>query len=111
MEDKYTKHEYVLDLKEGPMPFTSIVCSEEEFEALLVDMFDRTRIRMGDTGERMGDEMVNRYRQAKYIPLVARGSVTEWMFARYEISTELMAVVVRGYGPKMAQDAMRKFSN
>lgn len=111
MEDSYTKHEYVLDLKEGPTSFTSIVCSEEEFESLLDGMTSRSRIRMVDTGERMMDEHVENFRRAKYIPLVARGSITEWMFTRYDTQAKLMAVVVRGYGPKMALDNMHRFTN
>lgn len=37
-------------------------------------------------------------REAGHIPYVARGKKTEWLFKRFEIESNGMAVCVRGFG-------------
>ena len=110
-QEKFTKHEFELPIQGDLTGFTSIVCAEAEFEDLCDEFSHQAQIMMIDKSSRMDAGDVDKFRSAKYIPLVQRGRLTQWLFDRYGVTTPLMAVVVRGHGPKMALEMSRRFSN
>jgi hypothetical protein len=80
---------------------TSMVMSQEEFDELI------ELIRKGDpvtevrSGHRMKPEDVQALADAKQVPMVARGTKTEYLFKRYEVDTNYFCATVRGLAKRM----------
>lgn len=108
--EEFTRHEFTLKLPTGDQPFTSIVTSDAEFDSFIDTMKDQPRISAPPSG-RMTDSMIEQYRTLRFIPLVSRGELTAWIFDRYAVTTPIMAIVVRGHGPAMAEFMNKYMSN
>ena len=88
----------------GPWKMTSVVTTESDFHDLLVDVakfdgYDAQR------GERGGVD-VESLRVLGNIPLIKRGTKTQFAFDRYGVATDYMSVIVRGRGREVAQALM-----
>jgi hypothetical protein len=93
-----TKHEFVFDGE----TLTSIVMSEEEFDELLdfLKFLFMTKAPMNmRTNTRFTEKDLANLRSAKHVPMVARGTVTEPIFQKYEVTSGKMSFIVRGQGP------------
>ena len=102
-----TKHEF-----DAPMgSLTSIVMSEEEFETLLGHIANGDPVVNARTNERMKPEDVEALRRVKHVPLIARGSKTEFLFRLYGVETKLMSCIVRGQGVKVLQNFAKSIMN
>lgn len=100
-----TKHKFRIP-KPGGRPgeteeLTTLVMSEEEFEDLLRKIAEGDPVLNVATRERMRSEDVDAFRQAKQVPLVARGTKTEHLFRAYKIGTPYFSAVVRGHAERM----------
>jgi hypothetical protein len=95
-----TKHEFVIPTPGGNpgdvSRLTSIVMDEDEFEALLQHIADGDPVVNVTTAQRMSPQDVESLRRAKNVPLIARGTKTEYLFRIYGVDSELMSAIVRG---------------
>jgi hypothetical protein len=93
-----TKHEF--QLPDGSL-LVSVVMSEEEFSEMC-DFIKELLIEKPPVnvaqGERMKPEHVEAIREAKHLPMIARGTLTEPVFDKYGISTDKASFIVRGQG-------------
>lgn len=111
--EAFTIQEYMLDLGRGTELFTSVICTEEEFNNITELM--RHRISSfkaigGSTGGK--EESIRMIKKSKYIPLVWRGTNTEWVFEYFGVRSEVMGIITKGYGVSAAQQmGLSKGSN
>ncbi len=75
--------------------------SEEEFDAFVLLIAGGDPVTNVRTGVRMRPEDVDAFRKAKHVPMVARGTKTEYLFKHCEVDTDLMSVIVRGTGERL----------
>lgn len=102
----FTAHEFEFLTKDptgepGPWKITSVVTSQEDFDDLLVqvakyDGYDYKRKQHGGVD-------VEGLRAVGSIPLVKRGTKTQFAFDRYGVTTDYMSVIVRGRGMDVAK--------
>lgn len=76
---------------------TSVVLDRAEFDHLV----DRCGGIANPQGERMGAEKIQSLKDACHIPLMARGTLTEFIFVEFGIETDYASFMVRGAGPKV----------
>ena len=89
---------YVLVFTIAGMDIASIVMDQADFDEVcdqLEGIFD-----IG-SGERTGQEGIQAVREARYLPMVMRGTKTEFLFERFGVSTDRMSMCVRGFGRRM----------
>lgn len=100
-----TKHEFVIPTPGGNpggrSRLTSLVMDEIEFEAFLQHIVEGDPVVNVMTQRRMSPEDVEGLRRAKHVPLIARGTKTEYLFKIYEVETDLMSAIVRGQGDRV----------
>lgn len=89
-----SKPAYVQEFDFGGKRLTSIVMDEDEFEKL-VDELKEKWPREAAT--------VEGCRAAKHIPAIGRGTVTGFIFDRYNVKTDVISIIVRGMGPEVAR--------
>ena len=90
---------------------TSIVMNEEEFETLLGHIANGDPVVNIRTRERMKLEDIEALRRAKHVPLISRGTKTEFLFQLYDVQTSVMSVIVRGQGTKVLQNLVNSQLN
>ena len=93
-----TKHQF--QMPNGAL-LTSVVMSEEEFSELcdlISEIVADTPPVNPDHGERMTEKEVDLIREAKHVPMMARGTLTERIFDKYDIPTNHASFIVRGQG-------------
>lgn len=71
---------------------TSLVIDKEEFDGLCDESVAKNLLQLHDT---------NTCKNTGHIPLIMRGSKTAFIFERYDIKTDFVAVIVRGNGRKV----------
>lgn len=93
-----TKHQF--SIPDGRL-LTSVVMDEGEFSGLC-DLIEKIIAEAppanAATGKRMSPGDVGRIREAKHVPMMARGTLTEEVFDHYAIGTDLATFIVRGQG-------------
>lgn len=92
----------------GELPgweLTSVVMSEDEFEQLLAKIEEvvQSGVTNARTGERAAPKgTVESLRQARHIPMLARGIKTESIFQYLGVETRYASVIIRGEGERLA---------
>jgi hypothetical protein len=88
----------------GPWKISSVVTSQEDFNEFLVDVaaFDGYDYKRGQRG---GVD-VEGLRAVGSVPLIKRGTKTQFAFDRYGVTTDYMSVIVRGQGMEVAKRMM-----
>jgi len=99
--EKFTVHEFQFESQApngdtGPWKVSSVVVSEEEFTDLVLTI--RGMVVRSYKGPHMEKADVDAIEQARHIPLIYRGSITQFLFDRYKVQTPFMSVIVRGEG-------------
>ena len=82
---------------DGPFELAAVVLDQEEFDAL-VDEVVQVSMAMG-VDEAMGEQI----KKAGHIPMVARGTKTEFLFERFGVDGDRLAMIVRGTGDRLLQ--------
>jgi hypothetical protein len=101
-EKNFTLHRFHM----AGMDITSVVTADEEFAGLMDLIRSSNRIINKNDGVRMTDEHIDRLAAAKHIPMIARGALTEPIFARYGVDTTFMSIIVRGQGENVLMNAI-----
>ena len=86
------------DGSSGPWFMTSVVVEYDEFREI-VDAL-RSQSVKSQTGTTTNDRQFEWILQNEFLPLVVKGTKTEWLFHKYDIKTQYMGVMVRGAGMK-----------
>lgn len=91
---------YVKEFTFNGKVITSVVMDEAEFLAFcdeLDGIFNKA------DGTRADVDQIALLKEAKHLPMMARGTKTEKFFARYGIKSNFAAFLVRGEGVNVAQ--------
>lgn len=80
----------------------SVVMDREDFD-LLADEIASSEIYVMNEGQR-STAMASKIKEAGYIPLIKKGIRTSWLFDRFGVTADFMAIIVRGMGRKMVQE-------
>jgi hypothetical protein len=88
----------------GMAYITSIVTTQDDFDNLM-DTLDsmptvNSMSKRGEFSKKKPD--TSTFRMLRHVPVVARGSHTEWVFERYGVETPYLSVIVRGAGASLA---------
>jgi hypothetical protein len=81
-----TKHEF----QSGMGDITSLVMDSNEF----YELCDEIEVKF----DRMPKTEVDKLREAGHIPLVKRGTATQFIFDKYAVGTDLLSAIIRGNG-------------
>lgn len=57
-------------------------------------------------GERVGGEQAAMLKAVGYIPMIGRGTMTDFLFDRFGVSGDRLGLVVRGFGQKVVREVM-----
>lgn len=105
-QDTFSVHEFEVLTRSpvgdpGPWKMTSVVTTEEDFQEFLEDVakFDGYDYQRGQRG---GVD-VESLRRAGHLPLIKRGTKTQFAFDRYGVTGDYMSVIVRGRGMEVAR--------
>lgn len=79
----------------------SVVIDPTDFNALCDELRDVFVVNMN---RRTADAQIASLKAACMIPIIARGTKTEFVFERYGIEQDKMCVIVRGTGRSLAID-------
>jgi len=94
-------YKQVFNAPQGRM--TSVVLDKPEFDTLadsLLGVFTQD--------SRADQSHIQRIKDAGHLPLMGRGTKTQFVFDQYGIETDLAGFIVRGSGRKVLDDAMWK---
>lgn len=99
------KQEFMLD----DQPLTSVVLDQSDFDDLCDEIGrQQTQIAELSSRQRLSPEMLKAIKQSKHIPMVGRGVLTEWMFQKFDVATDLVSFIVRGQGPAIMKQLMEQ---
>ena len=103
--DDFSIQEYTLDLGRGDELFTSVVCSEAEFDNIVGLMKVRvSAFKAVGTSFSNNKEPIEMISRSRYIPLVWRGTSTEWVFEYFGVRSEVMGIITKGHGLRVAYE-------
>ena len=94
-------YKQVFDAPQGRL--TSVVMDKSEFDAMadsLIGVFTQD--------SRADESHIKRIKDAGHLPLMGRGTKTQFVFDQFGIETDLAGFMVRGNGRKVIDDAMWK---
>jgi hypothetical protein len=77
---------------------TAVVMDHEDFDSLCDGLDGIVEI---TTKDRANEDLVGRIREAGHLPMMARGTKTQFAFDRFEIETDLASFIVRGKGKEI----------
>lgn len=80
---------------------TSLVMSQEEFDELVKLIGEGDPVVNLAVGQRMRPEDVQALADAQQVPMVARGTKTEYLFKHYAIEGRYFCATVRGLSKRM----------
>ena len=86
-------------------PITSVVMDEDEFTNLVEDL---TGIFNIASKERVDNSAKEALLKARHIPMIGKGTKTQFVFDRYEIETNLACFAVRGFAQKLVMDMISR---
>jgi hypothetical protein len=90
-------------VREFEMPdgrvFASVVMDREDFETLIDEL-------LAAEVEGLTPEMAANVKKIGHIPMMARGTKTEFVFERFELSCNLLSMIIRGQGRKIAEQVL-----
>lgn len=88
---------YVVRQRVGDFEVTSIVIDESEFMSLCDELRGIFCESTRHLPERMTDASIEELKESRIIPLIMRGTKTNFLFERYGVETDKACVIVRGY--------------
>lgn len=108
-----TIHPYMLNSPDpsgnpGPWTLYSVVVSPEEFD-LIVNEVENLSVR--DIRGAHAPGAFDAIRQAKHIPMMARGTKTSGIFEALGVEGKYMSIIVRGEGPRVYAAAIQSKMN
>ena len=100
MSDYKEPHKQVFNIPVGggQSGITSVVCDQCDFDKMcdklegIIDLM---------TGSRADDKRADAIREAKHLPMAARGTKTQWLFDMFDVETDHICVCVRGFAARM----------
>ena len=112
--DGFSTHEFTVDTEAdpagdpGPWTITSVVVSQELWNEFIDELKLRNKIKIynANDGHRIDDVKLETIRSNKHIPMIARGSLTDFIFLRFGVNTKYMSVIVRGEGMRIMAERM-----
>jgi hypothetical protein len=88
-----------------------IVMDEDEFFALCDELRNVFFIDPhGEESGRAADTQIASLKAARTIPMISRGTKTEFLFERFEITQDKLSVIIRGHGQEIAKKMLRDLS-
>lgn len=87
---------------------TSIVVTKEEFEDIINKIGAQYDGHNAQSGQKMTAEDIEKLKQAGIIPMVMRGTKTQFIFDMLEVETQCLCVCIQGFGKKF-QEVLEKF--
>lgn len=94
---------YIARYKVGDLEITSVVLDKDEYDDLCDELGG---IIDAATGKRVTESEIRALKNNNHIPMVARGSLTEHIFTKYDIETDRASIIVRGKGAEVAQRSL-----
>ena len=96
MSDYKEPHKQVFNIPVGGgrSGITSVVCDQCDFDKMcdkLEGIIDLA------TGSRADNKRAGAIREAKHLPMAARGTKTQWLFDMFDVETDRICVCVRGF--------------
>ena len=79
----------------------SVVIDSEDFNILCDELRD---VFVANMNRRTADAQIASLKAAHMIPIIARGTKTEFAFERYGVEQDKMCVIVRGAGSSLVTD-------
>ena len=85
---------------------TSIVLDKTEFDQLIDGL---KGIMIGDTeNQRAAQTQLDAIKAANTLPMISRGTKTQYIFEKYEIETNLACFIVRGTGKQLERQLIEQ---
>jgi hypothetical protein len=88
---------------------TSVVTTKEEFEDIINKIQEQYTGRNAQNGMPMTKEDIEKIRSAGTLPLVMRGTKTQFLFDHMQIETQYLCVCIEGFGKRL-QQVLGKFN-
>jgi len=82
---------------------TCIVLDKEDFDDLCRTFIGVLNV---GSGSRISDKEIKQFIDANYIPLMAKGSKTKYIFDKFGIETDLASFIVRGFGMSVLRESI-----
>ncbi len=79
----------------GQREFTAVVVDSDEYDVVMVMLLDHPP---GNAEPGQWEESVAKMKWLRNIPAIGKGRLTEWLFTRYDVKTNVMGLMVRGEG-------------
>ena len=95
---------YVREYTVGGLHTTSVVIDQTDFDSFIDELAGVIDIVVGG---RAGANELQRLKDAKFLPLMKRGTRTEKFFERWNVKTDLLSVIVRGTGPGLLSSILK----
>jgi hypothetical protein len=92
---------FIQRVQVNDMDLTSIVCDKEEFDENIDTLKD---VMMLNFEERAAQENLDLIKEKGHLPLCSRGTKTEHLFKKYNVETDLLAMIVRGTARKLIEE-------
>jgi hypothetical protein len=91
---------------------TSVVLDVADFNALCDEILDRSQKVMEiKSGKRIDTDTMAAIKEAGHIPLVYKGTVTAWIFEKFDIDTDLAGFCSRGFASRLEQQLRNDLKN
>lgn len=95
----YKEEVYLKDAILGKEHITVVVIDQDAYNLLLDELLAHPVTDAVDF-----DESVAKMRCSCYIPAIGRGNKTEWIFDRYNVTTDIMGIMTRGKGKEVLKN-------
>lgn len=95
----------VTEYDTGDMKLSVIVCDKAEFDQNIEYL--RNVICANLDNKRANEQQIELLKQHGHLPLCQRGTKTERLFKKYDIKTDLLAMIVRGKAEQLMQGMAR----
>lgn len=73
---------------------TIVVVDKTDYDQDVEQLYDVINLH---NQQRATEETINKIKQENRIPMIGRGTKTEFLFKKYNITTNTMGIIVRGY--------------
>lgn len=82
---------------------TTVVLDEQEFFELVDSLAGVFNIADPANPERADDNLIQKLKEARHIPMMSKGTKTVFVYDKYGIESQLASFIVRGHGPELLQ--------
>lgn len=106
IEEPYTKHVMNVPNNNEMISITAIVMNEQLFNEFCDSMLETPDKNVSSfSGEKTSTkDLVKKCKEAGNVPMICKGTKTEKFFTKYEVETQFMTVVKRGFANKKLKD-------